>query len=429
MVITMEEKDNKEYENHKRVIVYYTDSKLDEDLAVAVRQQIIISSKHLPIISVSKKPLDFGTNICVGEIPQSYLSIYQQLLAGLEAADDDAIIYTCEHDVFYHASHFKFIPPRPDRIYYNLNRYYWTRTKNYFTKSIGKRALSQGVAYKNVYLNHVKEQVSLRSSNESSPCVGPFEHFVSRQPNIDIRHDSNFSDSARFKDDELRYYTIPYWGTPRLLQHEINFHAYCAKDFRIRKHLHDIFNPEDKPNPVEILGFTRSHLIGLFYSLGFKKGAEIGVRLGMYSREICAGIPNVKLLCIDPYHPGPDVGWDEQEDRYRMAKELLAPGDVTMIRKTSLQAAEQDVPKGSLDFVYIDASHKFDDVMQDIIVWADRIRPGGIISGHDYQIEDVRVAVDAYVKMHNYELFITEKSEHYPNSAPSWFFSKGKDYK
>lgn len=38
----------------------------------------------------------------------------------------------------------------------------------------------------------------------------------------------------------------------------------------------------------------------------------------------------------------------------------------------------------SLDFVYIDANHQYDKVNSDIEAWKTKIKPGGIISGHDY---------------------------------------------
>jgi hypothetical protein len=162
----------------------------------------------------------------------------------------------------------------------------------------------------------------------------------------------------------------------------------------------------------------------MFHSLGFKKGAEIGVKYGLYSKEICENMPDVDLKSIDPYIPGPKVSWDEMERRFVVAKKTLEPFGITIIKKTSVQAADEDVPVGSLDFVYIDASHLFNDFMQDIILWTDRVRPFGIVSGHDYDNEDVKTAVDAYVKIHDYGLFITKKGDKYPDSSPSWFFVK-----
>ena len=46
--------------------------------------------------------------------------------------------------------------------------------------------------------------------------------------------------------------------------------------------------------------------------------------------------------------------------------------------------AVRKVKEGTLDWVYIDANHKFDYAMEDIIAWSRRVRRGGICSGDDY---------------------------------------------
>lgn len=408
--------------DYKRTIVYYTDSRLEKNLDEAVRKQIKKCADGLPIISVSQKPIDFGTNICVGIKPRCYLNLYQQLLIGLNEVDDDSIVYLCEHDVFYHPSYFDFIPVLKNKIYFNLNRYYSNRNENFFVPAIGQRALSQCVSYKKPLLLHVEEQVQSRLKNIASPCIGPFVNFVSKFPNIDIRHGGNFSDSDRFNSKSEMVWEIPGWGTPRMFRASVGYNVSAINS---RVHLHNIFGGGGRENPIEIPKFKRSMLPLLFASMGFKSGAEIGVKRGKFSEEICRAMGNkVELKCIDPYHPGPGTPWDEAERRYVLARTVLKNYNAEVIKKTSLHAADEDVPPESLDFVYIDADHNFDMVMQDIIVWSNRVRHGGIVSGHDYDMDSVKTAVDTYTKMHGYELFITEKGEKYPDSSPSWFFSK-----
>jgi cephalosporin hydroxylase len=46
--------------------------------------------------------------------------------------------------------------------------------------------------------------------------------------------------------------------------------------------------------------------------------------------------------------------------------------------------ASKEFENKSLDFVFIDANHLYECVLQDIKAWLPKIKDGGIIAGHDY---------------------------------------------
>lgn len=48
----------------------------------------------------------------------------------------------------------------------------------------------------------------------------------------------------------------------------------------------------------------------------------------------------------------------------------------------------------SLNFVFIDAAHDYDNVKADIQAWMPKVKNGGILAGHDYHHYDVKKAVD-----------------------------------
>lgn len=58
-------------------------------------------------------------------------------------------------------------------------------------------------------------------------------------------------------------------------------------------------------------------------------------------------------------------------------------GRVKDIKSYSWEAAK-NFSDSSVDFVFIDADHKYESVVKDINAWLPKIKKGGIISGHDY---------------------------------------------
>jgi hypothetical protein len=168
---------------------------------------------------------------------------------------------------------------------------------------------------------------------------------------------------------------------------------------------------------------TRENVLPeVFKELGYKVGAEIGVQRGIFSKLLCESIPGLKLYCVDPWVSYRNMPSERGNEKcFRIATSDLAPFDTTILRKTSKDALE-DVPDGSLDFVYIDGLHDFDNVMFDIIGWGRKVRRGGIVSGHDFFYWHgigVVYAVEAYVRAHNIQQWFITKE--FPNS---WFFVK-----
>lgn len=168
---------------------------------------------------------------------------------------------------------------------------------------------------------------------------------------------------------------------------------------------------------------TREDLARLFAARGYLRGCEVGVADARYSALLCATIPGVELLCVDPWEPyglnGRGGGKQQQHGNYDVARERLAPYAATLDRRLSADAAP-DVPPETLDFVYIDGNHDFDFVMLDLLLWVPKVRAGGIVAGHDYyhfRNSGVIEAVDAYAAVHGIRFHVTgERRE------PSWWW-------
>lgn len=60
-------------------------------------------------------------------------------------------------------------------------------------------------------------------------------------------------------------------------------------------------------------------------------------------------------------------------------------GTFDTIKDTSHNAANQ-FQNNSIDFIMLDAGHSYDSLMEDVKVWYNKVKPGGIISGDDYGV-------------------------------------------
>lgn len=74
---------------------------------------------------------------------------------------------------------------------------------------------------------------------------------------------------------------------------------------------------------------------------------------------------------------------------------------VCFLQGPSVEWAE-NFADDSVDFVFIDADHSEAGMRADLAAWAPKIKPGGILAGHDYSAADwpgVVRAVDEFVKL------------------------------
>ena len=172
----------------------------------------------------------------------------------------------------------------------------------------------------------------------------------------------------------------------------------------------------------------RNELVNYFVELGFKKGAEVGVEQGVYSEVICkAGLELFAIDAWQAYDGYRDHVNQKKLDRFHEAtKELLKPYNCGVIKGFSLDIVKQFEDE-SLDFVYIDCNHEFQNVTNDIAEWEKKVKKGGIIALHDFKLFDgkyglnschVKYVVEAWVKAHGIELHVTKENN------PSAFWVK-----
>lgn len=179
---------------------------------------------------------------------------------------------------------------------------------------------------------------------------------------------------------------------------------------------------------------NRTELAKYFASLGFLKGAEIGVARGDNAEMLCREIPGLELWCVDPWgvYRGNRRGGSQNkhEANYKQTCDRLRTYNTHIIREASMDAISL-FDDESLDFVYLDGNHDYEYVLEDITEWSKKVRKGGIVSGHDYyrfHNSGIIEAVTEYLKDHpELELHTTDQNhdEDYDERHPSfWWVQK-----
>ena len=145
-------------------------------------------------------------------------------------------------------------------------------------------------------------------------------------------------------------------------------------------------------------------LIELIRDNSIRRMAEIGVARAQNLWAIVDSIAgNVIEECwgIDPWIPKEVLGKKEMmtgHDLYMFVCNLMPKyKQLRFLRMTSEEAAPL-FPDSYFDFVYIDGDHSYDAVCKDIELWLPKVRWGGLLGGHDYNMGRVQRAVNDSLK-------------------------------
>ena len=112
--------------------------------------------------------------------------------------------------------------------------------------------------------------------------------------------------------------------------------------------------------------------------------AELGVDRGGFSRQILDVTAPARLHLVDVwaserYHDGLF-----QDVTAAFAGEI-ASGRVRVHRERSVEAAGR-FEDASLDWVYVDTDHSYETTRDELAAYAPKVKPGGLIAGHDYVV-------------------------------------------
>ena len=150
-------------------------------------------------------------------------------------------------------------------------------------------------------------------------------------------------------------------------------------------------------------------------------GAAWGRSAAFMAVEIINSQKNIRFDVIDSWQGSGQHENDHHVSHLSLAEKFFLytrPVEhiIKPVKSTSLSASRLYVDN-SLDFVFIDASHEYLDVVNDIKAWLPKITPGGVLAGDDYNWVGVRQAVDEVLGKKN--ILFNKNTE-----WPSWIYKK-----
>jgi len=155
-------------------------------------------------------------------------------------------------------------------------------------------------------------------------------------------------------------------------------------------------------------------LISMVTENDFRVGAEIGCANGATTGRLLRYCRKLKLIAVDKWEKVdacPEAGemggglgcesWDPVNGFKRFHSQTHANRDrLTVLRGDSSEMAKE-VKDGSLDFVFIDADHRYPAVLKDMAAWVPKLKTGGILCGHDIHLLGVRRAVEEKLRQYD----------------------------
>ena len=216
-------------------VLYLTASEIKESFAVYQRTILLEAIGNYPLISVSRKPLDFGTNI-IDDGKRSLSNIYRQMLRAAKMATTE-FVATAEDDCLYHSNHFTFFRPKPDEFAYDQNRFALFTWREPIYSWRNRKSNCSLIAPRKLLIEALEERFAAWPNGTPDTITGEVGRgMVERNLNITVRksvemfaevsimqfnHDNASEDRQvrhRKKLGQIKAYDLYYWGHAKNLR-------------------------------------------------------------------------------------------------------------------------------------------------------------------------------------------------------------------
>jgi len=126
-------------------------------------------------------------------------------------------------------------------------------------------------------------------------------------------------------------------------------------------------------------------------------GAEVGVYRGHLSRHLLTYFASLRpLYLVDKWQlvdPNSEYGkcsacamqtaHGVRQTKSCALSNIAFAKDRTIILQGDSVNMASNIDRDSLDFVFLDADHTYDGLSRDLIAWAPKVKPYGLLCGHD----------------------------------------------
>jgi hypothetical protein len=180
----------------------------------------------LPIVSVTQKPINLGTNICVGDMGVSGFNFFRQSLIACREAKTKFVI-SAEADCIYPPDYFQFEPEREDIFYRNSNIYVLGLNRNSYRHKPRGSTFAQVVGrehYISVLEKLFKGAPEWDANDKSFPkgrwrqpdVPDKQELYSTKNPCISFKTGNGMRNTSTTNNTPIN--SIDYWGSGRVLR-------------------------------------------------------------------------------------------------------------------------------------------------------------------------------------------------------------------
>lgn len=209
-------------------IIYYTSNREDETFENKVKERLLKVAGEIPIISVSQMPINFGKNICVGDVGACDANLFRQIQFGLEEAKTPFVI-SAEADCLYPPDYFQFMPENVDEYYrfdnlYILNQWGQGEMGGFYKKDTAPFAQIAGTK---LYLQMIKKALKGTGFwNDPKAHIRiplfldkPWKVVSNKNPIINLKTLNGMRRYTRTLGPPIP--KVPYWGRADAIRKEI----------------------------------------------------------------------------------------------------------------------------------------------------------------------------------------------------------------